>query len=57
MNVKIKTINLLSPWMTKDLWKSSKKKKKYEKFSKKRNSENRIAYKSYKNIVENLKWL
>ena len=52
----IKTKNLLSPWLTKGLRKSSiRKQKLYEKFLKKRNLGNEMAYKSYKNLFEKLK--
>ena len=54
--IEIKTKNLLSPWLTKGLRKSSKRKQKlYEKFFKKRNLANEMAYKSYKNLFEKLK--
>ena len=54
--IEIKTKNLLSPWLTKGLRKSSKRKQKlYEKFLKKRNLANEMAYKSYKNLFEKLK--
>ena len=54
--IEIKTKNLLSPWLTKGLRKSSKRKQKlYEKFLKKRNLANEMAYKSYKNLFEKFK--
>ena len=52
--IEIKTKNLLSPWLTKGLRKSSKRKKKlYGKFLKKRNLANEMAYK--KKPVSNIK--
>ena len=54
--IEIKAKNLLSSWLTKGLRKSSKRKQKlYEKFLKKRNLANEMAYKSYKNLFEKLK--
>ena len=54
--IEIKAKNLLSPWLTKGLRKSSKSKQKlYEKFLKKRNLANEMAYKSYKNLFEKFK--
>ena len=56
LEFKIKTKNLLSPWMTKGLIKSSKKKKQlYEKFLKKRTHKNKNNYKNYKNLFETIK--
>ena len=46
----------LSPWITKGIKKSSKRKQKlYEKFLKKRNAFNETAYKTYKNLFEAVK--
>ena len=46
--------NLVSPWITQGLGKSSRKKESvYEKFLKQRNSKNEEAYKVYKNLFEN----
>ena len=54
--IEIKTKNLLSPWLTKGLRKSSKRKQKlYKKFLKKRNLANEMAYKSCKNLFEKFK--
>ena len=47
----------LSPWMTKGLLKSSKKKHKlYDKFLKNKTYQNEINYKNYKNLFETLKF-
>ena len=52
----IKAKNLVSPWITRGLRKSSRKKQRlYEKFLKQRNSKNEEAYKMYKNLFEKLK--
>ena len=54
--IEIKTKNILSPWITKGLAKSSKRNQKlYDKFLRKRNLENELAYKTYKNLYEKLK--
>ena len=54
--IEIKTKNLISPWITRGLKKSSRKKQRlYEKFLKQRNSKNEEAYKVYKNLFEKLK--
>ena len=46
---KIKTKNLLSPWITKGIKASSKRKQKlYEKFLKKKSPKNNKEYKDYK---------
>ena len=50
----IKTKNILSPWITKGLIKSSKQKL-YIKFLKKRNDINENNYKSYKTLFEKIK--
>lgn len=55
-NIKAKT--LLSPWMSKGLLKSSKKKQKlYEKFLKNKTHQNEKKYKGYKNLFEKIKHL
>ena len=57
VKIKIKTKYLLSPWITKGLVISSKRKHKlYDKFLKKRTYENEIIYKSYKCLFEKLKF-
>ena len=54
--IEIKAKNLVSPWITRGLRKSSRKKQRlYEKFLKQRNSKNEEAYKMYKNLFEKLK--
>ena len=54
--IKIKRRSFNSPWMTKGLVKSSKKKQRlYEKFLKNRNSEKELNYKQYKTLFESLK--
>ena len=51
-----KTQNLISPWITKGLTKSSKQKQKlYIKFLKKRSKINESNYKNYKNLFEKIK--
>ena len=51
----IKPKNLVSPWITRGLRKSSRKKQRlYDKFLKQRNSKNEEAYKMYKNLFEKL---
>ena len=53
--IEIKAKNLVSPWNTRGLRKSSRKKQRlYDKFLKKRNSKNEEAYKMYKNLFEKL---
>ena len=55
-NIKIKRKSFNSPWMTKGLVKSSKKKQRlYEKFLKNRNPEKELNYKQYKTLFESLK--
>ena len=45
--------NLISPWITKGIMKSSKQKQKlYNKFLKSRTKENEVIYKAYKNLFE-----
>ena len=45
-----------SPWITKDIEKSSKKKQKlYDKFLKNRTSKNEETYQTYKNLFETIK--
>ena len=54
--IKIKQKNLISPWITKGLIKSSKQKQRlYIKFLKSRTKENETNYKTYKNLFEILK--
>ena len=54
--ITIKTKNLLSPWMTKGLLKSSKRKQKlFDKFLKSRTYYNEQSYKHYKTLFENTK--
>ena len=54
--VRLKTKHIQSPWITKGIFKSSKRKQKlYEKFRKHRTRETELAYKSYKNLFESLK--
>ena len=52
----MKPKNLVSPWITQGLGKSSRKKQRlHDKFLKQRNSKNEEAYKVYKNLFEKLK--
>ena len=54
--IKIKRKSFNSPWMTKRLIKSSKKKQRlYEKFFKNRNPEKELNYKQYRTLFESLK--
>ena len=54
LNVLLIALNL-SPWITKGIEKSSKRKQKLnEKFLKKRNAFNETAYKTYKNYLRQL---
>ena len=54
--IKIKRKSFNSPWMTKGLVQSSKKKQRlYEKFLKNRNPEKELNYKQYKTLFESLK--
>ena len=54
--IEIKTKNLLSPWITKGIKKSSKRKQKlYEKFLKKKSPNNEKEYKDYKQLFEKIK--
>ena len=54
--VRLKAKHIQSPWTTKGIAKSSKRKQKlYEKFLKHRTRETELAYKSYKNLFESLK--
>ena len=56
--IEIKPKNLVSPWITLGLRKSSRKiQRLYEKFLKQRNSKNEEAYNMYKNLFEKLKKL
>ena len=54
--IEIKTKHLGTPWITKGLQKSSKRKQRsYEKFLKRRTRENENHYKTYKNLFEKIK--
>ena len=54
--IEIKTKLLNTPWITKGLRKSSKRKQRlYEKFLKNRTLENEKTYKTYKNLFEKIK--
>ena len=54
--IQIKIKNLLSPWITKSIKKSSKRKQKlYEKFLKKKSPKNEKEYKDYKQLFEKIK--
>ena len=54
--IEIKQKNLSSPWISKGLTKSSKRKQHlYEKFLKQRSDKNFEIYKTYKNLFEKLK--
>ena len=54
--IEIKTKNLLGPWITKGIKKSSKRKQKlYEKFLKKKSPKNEKEYKDYKQLFEKIK--
>ena len=54
--IEIKTRNLLSPWITKGIKKSSKRKQKlYDKFLKKKSPKNKKQYKDYKQLFEKIK--
>ena len=54
--IEIKTKHLGTPWITKGLQKSSKRKQRsYEKFLKRRTIENENHYKTYKNLFEKIK--
>ena len=54
--IEIKTKHLGTPWITKSLQKSSKRKQRlYEKFLKRRTIENENQYKTYKNLFEKIK--
>ena len=56
IEIKIKTKNLLSPWITKGLLKSSTRKHRlYDKFLKKKSFTNESKYKTYKNLFETIK--
>ena len=57
IKIKTKSLSLLSPWMTKGLLKSSKKKQKlYEKVLKRRTYTNEKKYKNYKKLFECVKY-
>ena len=54
--IKIKEKDLHSPWITRGIKKSSKRKQKlYNKFLKNRNNQNEYEYKNYKNYLNPLK--
>ena len=54
--IRVKLKNLMNPWVTKGIAKSSKKKQRlYEKYLKKRNPENEKIYKNYKSLFESIK--
>ena len=54
--MKIKTKDLESPWITKGIKKSSKKKQRlYSKFLKKRNEKTKKEYQDYKKLFESIK--
>ena len=54
--IKIKSKNLASPWITKGIIKSSKRKQKlYEKFLKRKTPRNENNYKNYKRLFETIK--
>ena len=54
--IKIKKKNLASPWITKGIVKSSKRKQKlYEKFLKRKTPQNEETYKNYKRLFETIK--
>ena len=54
--IQIKSKNLASPWITKGIVKSSKKKQKlYEKFLKRKTPRNEDNYKNYKRLFESVK--
>ena len=56
LKIKLNQRKDLSPWITKGIKKSSKRKQKlYEKFLKKGNAFNETAYKTYKNLFEAIK--
>ena len=56
VKVRIKTKSLHSPWITKGIAKSSKRKQKlYEKYLKRRTNDTETAYKLYKNLFESIK--
>ena len=56
VNVRIKTKSIHSPWITKGIARSSKRKQKlYEKYLKRRTSESEAAWRSYKNLFESIK--
>ena len=55
-NIKPKTKDLQSPWITKGVRRSSKRKQRlYEKFLKNRNEKNELEYKNYKHLFEAVK--
>ena len=57
VKIQIKIKSLHSPWITKGIAKSSKRKqKRYEKYLKRRTNDTETAYKLYKNLFESIKW-
>ena len=55
-NIRIYIKDLQSPWLTRGIKKSSKRKQKlYIKFLKNRNSKNELEYKNYKKLFESIK--
>ena len=56
VKVRIKTKSLHSPWITRGIVKSSKRKQKlHEKYLKRRTNDTETAYKLYKNLFESIK--
>ena len=54
--IQIKSKNLASPWITKGIVKSSKRKQKlYEKYLKRKTPQNDLIYKNYKRLFETIK--
>ena len=54
--VKLKSKDLQSPWITNGIEKSSKRKQRlYEKFLKNQNEKNKVEYKTYKKLFESVK--
>ena len=54
--IKLKSKDLQSLWITDDIRKSSKRKQRlYEKFLKNRNEKNELEYKTYKKLFESIK--
>ena len=54
--IKVKNKDLNSPWITKEIKKSSKQKQRlYEKFLKNRTEKHELVYKTYKKLFESIK--